>query len=390
MVFAWRISTRVAAVVALACAFLATLPAAPSHADGIRDNQWYLVTLRVGEAHGRATGSGVTVAVVDEGIDVSHPDLGGAIVEPVVVEGVPGSPRIDPNGHGTALAGVIVGQGHGANRGNGVLGIAPAARVLPVVVRPPANAAPGTPIDPDLLAKGIELAVQRGAKVICVGYTVESSDRLRAAVDTAIKADAVVVASDGGRPGETFAPFPAAYEGVLAAVPLTRDGQVAVSSTSGRRLGVGVPGESIMTTNIGGGYRIDGGSAAAGVLAGAVALVRSAYPTLPAEEIVHRITTTAQDNGPRGPDPDFGRGAMDLIPALTQSVPLLRPPAPSPSATPPPSASPSASASPGPVAAPLEPRNAVGWLVVLPLLAVVGLMIGYAIRGERRIPAARP
>jgi hypothetical protein len=390
MVFAWRISTRVAAVVVLACAVLATLPAGPSHADGIRDGQWYLATLKVAEAHGRVTGSGVTVAIVGEGVDASHQDLRGVLAPPVVVENVPGDPQIDPNGQGTALAGVIVGQGHGANRASGVLGIAPAARVLPVVVRPSSNTAPGTAIDADLLAKGIELAVQRGAKVICVGYTVQSSDRLRAAVDTAIKADAVVVASDGNRPGETFAPFPAAYEGVLAAVPLTRDGQVAVSSTSGRKLGVGVPGESIMTTNAGDGYRIDGGSAAAGVLAAAVALVRSAYPTLPAEEIVHRITSTVQDNGPRGADPDFGRGALDLIPALTQPVPLLRPPPPSANPTPAATASPSVSASPGPVAAPLAPRGAVGWLVVLPLVAVVAVMIGYAIRGERRIPSSRP
>ena len=392
MAKAWRITKRPGRVTRrLAAAVVAiglTTVVAPgvAHADGIRDDQWHLTALKIAEAHQRTQGGNVIVAVVDAGVDVEHQDLAGATLPAVGVNATGSTTRFDPDGRGTALAGVIAGQGHGANRDNGVLGVAPAARVLPVVIRPPAGSTPRPTVDPDLLARGIDLAVQRGAKVICVGHNVESSDRLRSAIDAALRADAIVVAADGNRQGEAFAPFPAAYPGVVAAVPLTRDGTVAVASGSGRRLGIGVPGQDIMTTNTGGGYRVDGGIAATGILAGAVALVRAAYPDLPADEIVNRLTATALDLGAPGLDQDSGFGSLDLLAALVRAVPPLRQPSPSanPSATP----APSAGAGAPPATEPHR-RGPLGWLVALPLVAVLLTIAWYAVRAERRLLAGR-
>jgi hypothetical protein len=266
-----------------------------------------------------------------------------------------------------------------------VLGIAPLASVLPVVARP---AVPGEALTADQLADGIDLATRRGAKVICIGQMVAASERLRQAVADARKADVIVVAADGDRPGRAFPPFPAAYEGVLAAVPLTRTGAVAVRSTSGRNLGFGVPGEEILTTNSGGGYRIDAGIASAGLLAGAVALVRSAFPGLPADEIVHRLSVTASRGGQGFPDTESGRGALDLVASLTRTVPLLRPPV-----TAGPSAAVTSAPPPSPglaTAAPARPRGPLGWLVVLPLVAVLAILVWYALRAERRIQSVQP
>jgi len=359
-------------------------PGSPAYADGIRDDQWYLATLSVAEAQQRAKGDGVLVAVVDSGIDATHPDLAGSVLAPVAVDGNTDTARFDPDGHGTALAGLIAGQGHGANREHGVLGIAPAAKVLPVVIRGGASPdASGKAVTADQLAAGIDLATQRGAKVICVGYSVSGNERLRQAVAAARKADAIVVAADGNRSGEPLQAFPAGYEGVLAAVPLGRDGTVLVSSTSGRKLGFGVPGEDIMTTNTGDGYRVDAGSGAPGILAGAVALVRSAYPSLPADEIIHRLAATATDAGTRGLDAEYGQGRLDLVGAMTREVKPLRtvPPPPSASAA---NANPSASAAPGAPAADLpRPRGAAGWLLALPLVAVLGVLVAIAVRAER-------
>lgn len=325
----------------------------------------------------------MVVAVVDSGVDATHTDLAASVLPPVAVNGNTDSARFDPDGHGTALAGVIAGQGHGANRANGVLGVAPDARVLPVVVRPGASPDPTQEsVEANQLAAGIELATGRGAKVICVGYSVAGNDRLKQAVAAARKADIIVVAADGNRPGDAFEPFPATYDGVVAAVPLSRDGAVLVQSGSGRRLGFGVPGEEIMTTNTGDGYRVDAGNASSGILAGAVALVRAAYPDLPAEEIVHRLTSTAVDDGAPGPDAAFGQGRLDLVAALTRTVAPLHTAAPSGSPT---RAVPSATPS-GTVAAPPRPRGTLGWLVVLPLVAVLGVLLGIALRAERRIP----
>jgi hypothetical protein len=299
----------------------------------------------------------------------------------------------DPDGHGTALAGIIAAQGHGANRENGVVGIAPGAKVLPVVFRAGTGTGTGTgtgetgkAVDADQLAAGIDVAVRRGAKVICVGYSVAGNTNLRDAVAAANRAGAIVVAADGNRDSETFPPFPAAYDGVLAAVPLGADGRLLVTSASGRRLGFGVPGENIMTTNTGGGYRVDAGSAAPAILAAAVALVRAGHPDLPADELVHRLAATAVDAGPSGPDADYGQGKLDLVAALTAEVKPLHTAAPSPSPTrAAPSPSPSASAGAA-AATPVAPRGLGGWLLMLPLVAVVGVLLGIAIRAERVAP----
>jgi hypothetical protein len=189
------------------------------------------------------------------------------------------------------------------------------------------------------------------------------------------------VAADGDQPGGEFEPYPAAYDGVLAAIPLTRAGDVRVQSTSGRKLGLGVPGFQIMTTNNGNRYRIDDGSASPGILAGAVALLRSAYPGVRSAEIVRRLTLTAVDTGPAGADPENGLGRLDLIQALTRRLPT---PSPTPSAGAP---SPGVSPSAAPVAAPSTPRSRgpYGWLLGLPLLLVLAGVSAYAGLAERRI-----
>ncbi|MET7398417.1 S8 family serine peptidase [Dactylosporangium sp. NPDC005572] len=364
--------------------------AGSAHADVIRDDQWHLRYLKVAEANQKSRGDGTTVAIVDTGVDRSHPDLVGAVLDPVFVTESPGASGVDQNGHGTALAGLVAGQGHkdertGDEHGAGVIGIAPGARILPVVIGSPASPDPTGAVTPDQLADGIDLAVSRGIKIIVVGYSVGGSERLMQAVRGAQESDAIVIAADGNQPGQDFEPFPAGYDGVLAAVPLSRAGDVRVQSTSGRRLGFGVPGDQIMTTNSGGGYRVDDGNASPGLLAGAVALLRSAYPALKAPDIVRRMTLTAADAGEKGLDRDYGQGRLDLVPALTKSLPV---PAPSPSATPngQASAGPSATAQAAP-ATPRGPRSRepYGWLLGLPLIVVLGVLVANAVRAERRI-----
>jgi hypothetical protein len=250
-----------------------------------------------------------------------------------------------------------------------------------------APATPGTGgDDPDTIARGIRLAVSNGAGVICVGRSVQPSAALRTAVDDARRAGVIVVAADGNRAGEDLPAYPAGYDGVLAAVPLAHDGTVAVTSPSGRALGLAVPGVDITTTNSGGGYRIDAGTAAAGILAGAVALVRAAYPNLPADEVVHRLTATAQDTGQPGPDDRYGQGTVDLVGALVKSVPLLHPsPAPSKGGSPGPT--PAGAAPPGP--APTR-QTPLGWLLALPVLGVFGALAAYAVRARRARPSTTP
>jgi len=375
------------AAVAVGIIAAVAVPALPARADVIRDDEWHLRYLNVAEANQHTRGEGVTVAIVDRGVDRAHDDLAGAVLDPVYVAGRSDespspspldAPVADPDGHGTALAGAIAGRGHGDGNGDGVIGVAPAAKVLPVVLNTPADRAPS----PDEIADGIELAISQRVRVIVVGYSVAGSDRLAQAIRDARDADAMVVAADGDQPNREFEPYPAAYEGVLAAVPLSRAGDMRVRSTSGRRLGLGVPGFQIMTTNSGNRYRVDDGSASPGLLAGAIALLRSAYPDDKAAEIVRRLTLTAVDAGPKGVDSEYGLGRLDLVQALIRRLPS---PSPSPSVQ---ASAIGASPAPAPVVTtppPPRSRGEYGWLLGLPLLAVLAGLVAYAGIAERRI-----
>lgn len=161
--------TRAAATLAFA-AVLTAATASPAAADNIRDRQWGLLALRAEEAWGTTRGDGVTVAVLDTGVDDSHPDLAGQVLGGTDLIGM-GAGRGDRSWarHGTAMASIIAGHGHGPGHGQGVLGIAPQAKILPVRVileegdpgRAQARDSKG-----GALADGIRWAADNGADVI--------------------------------------------------------------------------------------------------------------------------------------------------------------------------------------------------------------------------------
>ncbi|GAA4146726.1 hypothetical protein GCM10022251_08620 [Phytohabitans flavus] len=270
------------------------------------------------------------------------------------------------------MAGLIA--AHGTTSGMGALGIAPEAAILPIRSEGPAGQA-----DSDLLAAGIEWAIERGAAVINASSTGGPSPPLRHAIDAANAADVVVVAAAGNRPTDLGVGFPAAYDGVLAVGAVDRQGNHAEVSVTGEQLDIVAPGVDIYSTSYKGLYRKGTGTSdAAAIVAGAVALVRSKYPDLSAEEVVHRLTATATDKGPPGRDEQYGYGVLNLVAALTADVPPLGSVAPTPNST-------TADAAP-----PGEPgrSNTGGILAALLAAAAVGVAaVFFGMRGRRR-PAA--
>lgn len=303
--------------VALICATAtAVVPTRPAHADRIRNDQWHLRYLRVAEAHRISQGAGVTVAVIDTGVD-PHPDLRNNLLKgTVTASGESGDGRQDLNGHGTGMAGLVAAHGH---NDSGVLGIAPSAKILPIRSEKRSGGS-----DADNTASGIRWAVANQAKVISISAGGSSSPRLMAAIREALEADTVIIASAGNHPQFYGIPFPAAYDGVLAVGASDRKGNRAEVSVTGKRLGILAPGVDIYSTGLDGGYRkATGTSGAAAIVAGAAALVRSKYPDLSAEEVIHRLTATAVDKGAPGRDEEYGFGVLDLVAALTADVPPL-------------------------------------------------------------------
>ncbi|MFJ5031841.1 S8 family serine peptidase, partial [Streptomyces sp. NPDC088560] len=213
-----------AAVSLLLAGALAVLPAGAAHADGIRAQQWGLDALHLDEAWQTTRGKGVTVAVLDTGVEADHPDLVGNVLpgQDMIGFGARQGDRTWAR-HGTAMAGIIAGHGHGPGDSAGVMGVAPEAKILPVRViledGDPARTKARTTRG-NALADGIRWAADHGADVINLSLGDDSNSAHPEpsedeAVQYALKKGVVVVASagNGGEKGDHIS-YPAAYPGV--------------------------------------------------------------------------------------------------------------------------------------------------------------------------------
>jgi type VII secretion-associated serine protease mycosin len=353
----------------LGLASIVVLPAPAAVADSTRAAQWHLGFLEVAKAHQYSRGAGVVVGVVDSGVDASHPDLAGAVLPGVAIfPGATGDGRTDVDGHGTRMAGLISGRGHGVGDSFGVLGVAPKATILPVRV--------GTTALLPGIVPGIEWATEQGARVISVSLAFPQDDsRERRAIEDAIAHDIVVVAGVGNAPS-TSVGYPAAYPGVLAVAGIDENGNHGAFSVRGPAVMLAAPGANILSTGLNHGYGYaTGTSDSTAIVAGAAALVRARFPKLSAVEVIHRLTATAIDKGPPGRDNLYGYGIVNLVGALTADVPPGSS-SPSPVAT--------DSASPG--AEHGKVSAARTWLIIgLGVLAVViAMSLAFAYRRRSR------
>ncbi|MEU7568226.1 type VII secretion-associated serine protease mycosin [Streptomyces fradiae] len=314
-------------VAGLLAAALVLLPAAPAAADGIRARQWGNEAINAERAWNTTKGAGVTVAVLDTGVDETHPDLAGNVLPGKDFIGF-GARRGDRAWarHGTAMAGIIAGHGHGPGNGDGIVGVAPEARILPVRVilegadksRARARNTRGS-----ALAQGIRWAADQGADVINLSLGDDSEAAHPeaaedAAVQYALAKGAVVVASagNGGEKGDRVS-YPAAYPGVIAVTAVDRFGTHASFSTSRWYATVSAPGVDVVIADPDRKYYEGWGtSAAAAFVSGAAALVRAAHPGLTPAQVKQVLADTARDAPDGGRDDDKGYGTVDPAAAI--------------------------------------------------------------------------
>lgn len=215
------------------------------------------------------------------------------------------------------MAGLIA--AHGRNATDGALGIAPAAKILPIKDQEPGNIGGSSAV-----AAGIVWAASHGASVINVSTASAPTAELIQAVSTASQKDAVIVAASGTSPKDILPTYPAAIPGVLAVGASDRKGRHAKFSMPGVNVQICAPGVDIATTGKSNDYRVvSGTSPATAIVSGAAALVRAKFPQLSAPEVIHRLTATATDIGKPGRDDECGYGVLNIVKALTADVPPL-------------------------------------------------------------------
>ncbi|MFE9399037.1 S8 family serine peptidase [Streptomyces flavidovirens] len=286
----------------------------------MRDKQWALRVYDAERVWATSQGQGVTVAVVDSGVDANHPDLAGQVLPGKSFSG--GDPHQDDDGHGTEMASLIAGRGHGADNSSGVMGLAPKSKILPV------RADEGKDMDPAAWPAGVRYAVDRGAKVINLSFNDDNAypgSRGAKAIKYAQDHDVVVV-SGAGNDGGTVN-YPAALPGVVAVTAVDESLTFWDESNSGKGVTLAAPGVRILAAepNLASGYGVaDGTSHATAYVSAIAALVRSKYPDLTAGQVINRLIKSAsflENKVSEVPDRQYGYGIARPGSALTMDIP---------------------------------------------------------------------
>jgi type VII secretion-associated serine protease mycosin len=325
-----RVLPRALAVAALVAAAAGAAPAGAAAAPA-DDGRWWQVQWRMDEVWQITAGGGVTVAVLDTGVNASIPELAGAVLPGTDLTGASADGTVDHDdaGHGTSMASLVAGRGGD----RGFRGVAPEATILPVTVSAGVEVS-GDAVTIDLFARGIRYATDQGAAVISLSQAVIGDPRyedgcpppVAEAVRYAASNDVVVVAGSGNVAEGTSAYYPGNCPGVLTVG--ANDPQLEPWADSHRSTYVdaSAPGTDIDVIGRDGNvYYGSGTSNATALVAGAIALVRAEFPDASAEEVLARVIHTARDIAAEGRDDATGYGVVRPFQALTESVPADAP-----------------------------------------------------------------
>lgn len=335
------LSTRTPARPSVVCAAVLVLLVAtsvtssPAYADDVRDGQWYLGPMGITAAQAITSGDGVKVAVVDSGVDGSVQDLRGAVTAGKDFSGKGssnGQRPVDRAHHGTNVASLLAGRGHGS--GAGVIGVAPRAQLLSASIKTLSDTSG------DQVAAAVRWSVDAGARVINLSFGGGAGAPELAAYRYAQSKDVVLVAGSGNDGSDQLEP-PCSLAGVVCVGGIDRNLQHDPKSNTGRRLSIVGPYatragsektpddlarlpavEPALAPTLYAG--VAGTSFATPVVAGTVALIRAKFPQLNAANVINRLLRTATPAGNGRPNESYGWGIVDAHRALTADVPTVK------------------------------------------------------------------
>lgn len=281
--------------------------------DPALGNAWHLPKIGANTAWDRSVGEGVTVAILDTGVDGNHPDL-----SPHLVAGWNfydnNATTSDVHGHGTKVAGVAAAVG---NNALGTAGVSWRSHIMPLRVTDSQGYGYYS-----LMAQALVWAADRGARVANISFlSVSSSSTVREAAQYFRNKGGVVVVAGGNTGGELGDPASDAITAVSATD--SSDNRTSWSSW-GQHIDVAAPGVSIYTTTRGGGYGgFSGTSASSPVTAGVYALMMAANPSLDPASLDRTLFETTLDRGSAGYDLYYGHGRVDAAAAVSAAQGLV-------------------------------------------------------------------
>lgn len=278
------------ATAALAGFLLAGIAATPAHAETIRSQQWHLTSMKADEIWKTSNGKGITVAVIDGGVN-RIPELEGQVVPGKdFATTYSGDERTDSNEHGTAIAALIAGTGKHPS-GDGSFGLAPGAKILPI--RVPA----AVDVKNAAWTAAIRYAADSEAKIINISLASSAEDPARLeAVRYALSKGKLIfagVGNDGDSTNEVM--YPAATPGVVGVSAVDSAGKATPESQHGSQVDLSAPGIDIVSACSGktGVCKSHGTSDATALASASAALIWSAHPDWTNNQVLRVMMNTA-------------------------------------------------------------------------------------------------
>jgi subtilisin family serine protease len=267
--------------------------------------QYALAKLRLPEAHALSRGANVTVAVIDSGIDVAHPELANAIAESFDALGAKEGPHV----HGTGIAGAIVSHAR-------LMGSAPKARIL--AIRAFGAAPSGAESTSFVILKSLDFAASHGAQIVNMSFAGPKDPLLDRGIAAAVTKGMVLVAASGNAGPKSPPLYPAANPNVIAVSATDAHDRLFPASNRGGHIAVAAPGVDIFLPAPDGKYQMTSGTSfSAAYISGLAALMMARKPELVPAEVRAILMKTARDLGLPGRDDLFGAGEADAFNAVT-------------------------------------------------------------------------
>lgn len=285
--------------------------------DPLLFQQYGLSFTGIAESWNTTTGDpSIVVAIIDTGVDLNHPDLVHALSSTgynasTLEEGLVYAD--DLNGHGTKVAGVIVGA---HNNGQGIAGAAPNVTIMPI------RASIGTTssFSSSAVINAVWFAIEQEVQIINLSLAFSSTNTLLEEAVLAAHDQGIIVVAASGNNGKEQKAYPAAYPSVLAIGSVSDQLNRSFFSNYHDQIDFLAPGHNIYTTVRGGYYDVSSGTSFASPYAAAmIALLWSYEPLLSVTEVYERLEATVIDVGPVGFDIEHGHGILNIYRALNHT-----------------------------------------------------------------------